>query len=137
MTVLNVNKCVICGVKFSSSAEHLATSLNGVTISLLNESQVYNNFLKPQNVMPETKVTFLNSKKMNAKLFISLLINKKNTKHYFYGAILLLFCSMFLRFTTYYVIFSTILLILALLSFYSDTVIKNGNKTVEIKNIEK
>lgn len=125
---LNVNKALICGAKFSSSSRNLAASLDNIQIVLFDDEATYMNLLKPADIYPEKKTAFKSSKKMNFQLFLRLLLNKKNYKHYFFGAIMLLFASLFIRLSNYYLIFSSILFILSLLSFYSDKIFNKDNK---------
>lgn len=134
LTFLNANKCIISGIRFSQNAQNLANSLKDVSIILFNEVQTYKNFLKPFNKFPENKVNFKSGKKMTKQLFFNMLLNKNNSKHYFYAGFLMLFCSMFLKMSTYYVIFSTILFLLSLLSFYSDSLTNQKQNFKIFKN---
>ncbi len=133
-TLLNAKRCLLCGVKFSTNAQNLAKNIQTVSMVLYGEQETYFNLLKPTNCFPQTKITFKHSGKVTPVIFLQLLINKQNTKHYFYGSLFMLFASMFLPMTTYYVIFSSILLLLSLASFYSDQLFYPNKQYPVFKN---
>lgn len=130
ISLLGVDKCILCGIAFSQNAQKLARSFSGVSMTLLNDEQTYQALLKPAHQFPEKKVEFLPPSKRNFHDFLELLLAPQNTKHYFYAGFITLFISLFIPFKTYYLMFSTVLLLLSLASFYSFRWFSPKNKTV-------
>ena len=81
------------------------------TYSLLEEYEFY----------PEVLIKRQNSAKITLKQILSLSLNKKKTKGYLLSALFILFTSFFVRFKVYYLIFSSILLALAIFSYFNPS----------------
>lgn len=137
LTETNTKKALICCNQANSQAKQLASSLKNAEIVIYEENDIYVHLLKPLNFYPDKKIMFKENKNMNVKLFLNMLVNKRNTKHYFYGGILLLFTSLFIGFGNYYLIFSSVLFILSLLSFYSDKLFTKNSSTIKLEPIIK
>lgn len=134
----NVTKCLILTTKYTNNAANLASSYQHISITLYNEEQIYLNLVKHTGV----KATQLNlfkktSQKTTLKTFAMLLINKNNTKHYFIGAIFMVFASQIITLNSYYRIFSTVFLILSLFSFISDFIFAPQQKTLNFSKVSK
>ena len=120
----NILRALIAVNSVDSKVIAFANSIIGVNFVFWNTDQVYFNLLKPTNIFPEYKVAFKKQKNVGLKVFFTLLINKNNTRHYFFAGLITLFASYFIRFSTYYVLFSTGLFVLSLLSFYGNPIEK-------------
>lgn len=110
-------RIVICTNKYNSDLEKFVNSLN-VEVIILDKEQTYYSLLKKYDIYPKiTKIE--NSQKITFKQFVRLALNKKRAKAYFISALFLLFSSFFVPYKIYYLIFSTILLILCFLCLFS------------------
>jgi hypothetical protein len=128
--IYNCKKILILKNKSSVTANNFANTIDDVNITVFNDSDIFNQLLKPNNVYPKLTVKFKKQSKMNISLFLTMLLNKKNAKHYFWGGIMLIFVSSFIRLGLYYIISATIFLMLALFSFYSDQIFTKANKSI-------
>lgn len=113
------NKCgadrlVVCTSDVDKSAENLSRKL-GLNTIILNKFDTYEKLYKPANIFPEELK--LKENKMGIKELISFGLNKKRTKGYLFASIILIFSSFIVKYNIYYLISSTILLILSLISF--------------------
>lgn len=125
-----IYKIIICSHQITASAKVLASSIKDYNFALYNDSEVYTCFLKPHNIYPQNIVEFNKSKKLDYKTFFDMLTDKKNSKSYFYGGVMLLFASLFIGLGLYYTIFSTILFLLSLVSFYKPLASKKTEQNI-------
>ena len=72
---------------------------------------------KKYNFFPNQLVELNQSAKLKFKEFLTLAINKKRSKGYFFASIVLLLSSFLFRMNLYYIISSSVLLVLCLISF--------------------
>lgn len=117
------SKIVICSNNFDTDCKSFITKIDK-NILLLDGEQTYLNLLKPYNCIPEN---IPNEKKDNQIKFKHLFKNslsRNKTKSYFFASIILLISSFIIKFNIYYLIISSILLILALISFISPHIKK-------------
>lgn len=121
----NVKRIIICTNIYNAKAKTTASKLDKEII-LLNSKQTYFELIKKYAIYPE-KVELKKGKKQTFSDFISYALNKKRTKGYFYSSLLILFCSFFVPYSLYYVIMSSILLVLAFASFSNPTFNKPNN----------
>ncbi len=120
-------RLVICTNKVDSNTIKLAQKLP-LEIYVLDGNQIYEKLLTKYNYFPP--LTKLKSEaKLEFKDLISYALNKKRTKGYFIASVVLLLSSFFVPYKIYYVIMSTILLVLSLISF-------SNPKYNKIENVE-
>lgn len=122
---LNTKRIVICTNKYDTNVPSFIKKLP-IEIYILDGTDTYYELLKKYNCFPQpTKLEQEN--KITLKELASFALNKKRTKGYFISSIFLLFSSFFVPFKLYYIIISTILLILALVSFINPKFNKKTN----------
>ena len=120
---INASKIIICTNTIESSTNKIIDKLP-TKIFVLDHQQTYIQLLKEYNFYPQK--THLNSTtKQSFKQLVSYALNKKRTKGYFFTSVLLLFYSFFVPYKLYYVIMSSILLLLSYFSF-SNTKFNNN-----------
>ena len=120
-------RLIICTNTLDNNAEKLAEKLP-IEIYILDGNQTYEKLLNKYNHFPcQTKLK--NENKVKFKDLLSYALNKKRTKGYLIASVILLISSVFVSFKIYYLIMSSLLLILALVSF-------SNPKYNKIKNIE-
>ena len=111
------SKLVICAKDVSREAITLSKQIENIDIIILDKKDCYNKLLKPYNMFPENLTTLKTSTKMKIKELVAFSLNKKRSRGYFFASIVLLISSFIFRMNLYYVIMSTILLLLSLISF--------------------
>lgn len=111
----NPKRIVICTNNFDNTAQTLANKLPTQTV-LLDSKQTYFNLIKKYGVYPP-KVELKIPQRQTFNDLLSYALNKKRTKGYLFSSILILFCSFFVPYNLYYIIMSSVLLILAFASF--------------------
>ena len=111
----NLKRLVICTKSVSNNTSIMAKNLP-LDIVILNGEETYFELVKKYNIFPP-KIQLKIQKKYTFSDFISSLLNKSRTKGYFYLAIVILFGSFFSTFKIYYLIMSSVLLVLAFASF--------------------
>lgn len=112
----NLKRIVICTNTVDDSAIKLSERLPE-DIRILNSKDTYINLLKEYNLFPEIKHGLKNVNKTTYKDLLEIGLNKKRTKGYFLASIFVLTSSFFVRYNIYYIVISSILLILAFVSF--------------------
>lgn len=88
---------------------------------VLNHKETYYSLLKPYEFYPEIQIKHKPKTKNTFRQILSVSLNKKKTKGYFLSALFLLFSSLFTRYKIYYLIFSSILIVLALISRFNPS----------------
>ncbi len=116
---LQANKLVLCTNDFENDALKFANMV-GKKIILLNKKQVYLKLLKEYNFFPQEKLIELKTTQKNKiKELLSFSLSRKKTKGYFLASVVLLLSSFIMRYNIYYIVMSSILLLLSLVSFIS------------------
>ena len=109
-------KLIICSCLFNKDVYSFAKVLNKKII-LLDAEGAYGLLYKKYNFFPNQLVELNQSAKLKFKEFLTLAINKKRSKGYFFASIVLLLSSFLFRMNLYYIISSSVLLVLCLISF--------------------
>lgn len=118
-------KIVICTNKIDPLALKLSSKLPIKTI-ILDAIDTYNSLLVKYNYYPPlTKLS--DTSKPTMKYFLSYALNKKRTKGYFIASLFLLFSSFLVPYKIYYVIMSSILLMLSFISYINPKFNKKEN----------
>ena len=99
-------------------------------ILLLDKYETYDKIYKNKNAFPEITRKTKEIKAMTFKSIINQSFNKSKTKSYFISALALIFCSLFVRSTLYYVIFTSILLVFAIFSYINPIFNKKTTKEI-------
>jgi len=110
------NKLIICANEFEKNIEKLASSLD-INVVFLNKYDAYKKLMKEYNYFPEE--LSLKEIKTTFKSLIEHGLNKKRMKGYLISAFILIFSSFIVKFNIYYLIMSSILIILALFSYFN------------------
>lgn len=110
------SKLIICTNKISPDAIKLCKKINSKII-LLDGEQTYLKLLLEYNFYPEKMPSLKQTETLSWKDLLAYTLNKKRTKGYFLSSIVLLISSFVVSYNLYYVIMSSVLLLLALVSF--------------------
>lgn len=111
-------KLIVCGYKIDSATYNLAQKIKETKIILLNSKDCYLKLIKHYNFYPANLKNLNLQDKVKFKDLLRASLSRKNSKGYFIASLILLFSSFIVRLNIYYVIMSSFLLLLALLSFF-------------------
>lgn len=114
---IQFTKLVVCTKEVSRETITLANQIEGLTVLILDKFDSYNKLMKTYNIFPENLTELKTTTKMKIKEMVAFSLNKKRSKGYFFASIILLFSSFIFRMNLYYVIMSSILLLLSLISY--------------------
>ena len=118
------SKLVICVNKTNANVLKISEKLD-IKIIILDKFQTYNKLFKEYNYFPQEFI--IKNQKNTFKNLIEYSLNKKRTKGYLIASIILLFSSFIVKYNIYYLISSSILLVLSLFSFINP----KFNKKIE------
>lgn len=110
-------KIVLCVNESSKEVLSLANQMSDKKIVILDKYETFHKLIKPYNFYPEELVELKKNKKHKFQELVAYSLNKKRSKGYFFASIILLFSSFIFRMNLYYVIMSSLLLLLSLISF--------------------
>lgn len=121
MNKINLNKfqkVYIYSNDFTKECKDLCSSINNVKINCKNANDTFK-LMKENNIFPLNKVEKQTHKKKNINQFFSALFNKSKTKAYFFTGLIFLISSIFMRYNIYYLVFTTLMFLLSLYSYFN------------------
>lgn len=121
-------KLIVCGYKIESTTYNLVQKIKDIKIILLDSKNCYLKLIRPHNFFPDNLKDFSLQNKVKFKELLRASLSRKHSKGYFIASLILLFSSFIVRLNIYYVIMSSFLLLLSLLSFFLP---RNQYKTEE------
>jgi len=118
-------KLVLCVSTVAKDALKFSTLMQK-KILILEKDDVYIKLLKQYNFYPEEKDLFILKETQVSKIKQLLIysINRKRSKGYFISSLILMLSSLILPYNIYYLSFSTLLLVLSLISLLSPLFVK-------------
>ncbi|HEY8443686.1 MAG TPA: hypothetical protein VIL24_02680 [Clostridia bacterium] len=113
---LGVRKILILCNGANANAYNFAACVDGFDITILDDKAVYE-LMRKYDMYPEIE-TKINKfpKNLQLKEIAAAALSRKRVKGYFFASLLLLFSSFFVRYSIYYKIAATILMIMALVA---------------------
>lgn len=90
--------------------------IQNITVEVYKKDRVFDALFENENVKIEDEIKFSNAKKMKIKDYFSHALTKDKSKKYFFSGLLIFFASLIVRYNIYYIIMSSLLFILSLLS---------------------
>jgi len=112
-------KIVICCKETNDKNLHSFLSSFSEKFLILDAYQTYEKLYKYYDYFPEITRKYSTEKKVVFKDFLAYSFNKKRAKGYLFSALILILSSLFLRMTIYYCIFSSLLVVFALISQFN------------------
>lgn len=107
---------IICG-NYTDSAKKMSKAFKNIQVILLNKQETYANLFLEYNKFPANDCITKNATKLTFKDILKLSISKEKTKGYFISGIFLIFASIIIPYSLYYIIFGSCLLVLSLVCF--------------------
>lgn len=129
--VFHIKKIIIVTNKFDTNLQNIIDNLKIQTI-VLDYKQTYTLLLKEYEFYPEITIIKPQKAKTTFKQILKTALNKNKTKNYLLSALFIFFASFFVSYRIYYLIITTLLIILALLSRFEFSF----NKTQKTKLID-
>lgn len=121
------DKIIVCSGQFDSETIAFARR-SPVNFVLLDQFETYEKLMKPQNFFPDEKQVLKPKKSGGWQAVLEYALSRKRTKAWLMSSLLLIFSSFFVRVSVYYLIISSVLLVLAILSY---TNVRFNTKTNE------
>lgn len=113
LKTINCDNIVIFCSSYSKQAKEISTSFSNISVELINLEQLYEIFHK-NNIKISTDNICLNQPKTTLKQILKRFISREKSKGYFISGLILLISSMLVPYKIYYLVFSSILIILSL-----------------------
>ncbi len=110
------DKIVVCCNDFDRKILSYIKNLH-VEVTIIDKYETYLLLYKEYDFFPKITMTASNEKKLSFKELIAYSFNRSRTKGYLLSALFIFFTSFFVQINIYYCIFSSLLLVLALISY--------------------
>ncbi len=123
----NTNKLFVLGNYYMPECVTLASNITSIEVCLLDARDVYTTLLKPNNYYPTWSVD-VSKPKLTSKDILAVVFNRTRAKGYLICGLILIFSSLFTPYNLYYVISSTILLFMAMYSYFNTTYRQDNKK---------
>ena len=109
----NCNNIVIFCSGYNRQVKEISTSFNNISVELISLEQLYEIFNKNDVNIPTDNIT-LNQPKSTLKQILKRSVSREKSKGYFISGIILLISSILVPYKIYYLVFSSLLIILSL-----------------------
>ena len=109
-------KIIVCAADFDRETINFSKSAP-INFMLFDQFDTYEKLMKPNNVFPKNINHKNTPAKANWQVVAEYALNRKRTKSWLFSSLLLIFSSFFVRVSVYYLVISSLLLILAIISF--------------------
>ena len=114
---LDKNKIKILCYECSEKDKLKMQSIENISVEIITKDKLYDELFRKGDIDIDCKIKFSNKKKMSPKQLIKLALQKNKAKKYFASGLLIFFCSLIVRYNIYYILASSILFLLALISY--------------------
>lgn len=118
---LNIKKIMIFASNFNKDCFVFIKNIKEFKIKLINFDEFYINYIKKENIIPENKIIYEEKTRYSFIELLSIAFNRKKTKTYVVTGIIFLISSIFLRYNIYYIVFTTIMFLFAMFSYFNKT----------------
>lgn len=125
----NINKIIIFASTIDKDCFSFIKNLKNIKIKLIDYNNFYINYMKKHNIFPDIKIKYEEKTKYSFKELLNIAFSKKKTKGYVITGFIFLVSSLFLRYNIYYIIFTTIMFVFALFSYFNKPFNKNSSDT--------
>jgi len=116
---LKIKKIMIFASSFNKDCPSFIKNIKEFKIKLIDFDEFYINFIKKENIIPENKIIYEEKTRYSFKELLNIAFNRKKTKTYVVTGIIFLISSIFLRYNIYYIVFTTIMFLFALFSYFN------------------
>jgi len=123
----NINKIIIFANNFENTCLDFVKNLKNFKLKLIDFDNFYVNYMKKEDIYPVITIKYEENHRYTLKELLNIAFNKKKTKGYVITGFIFLISSIFLRYNIYYIIFTTIMFIFALFSYFNKIYNKKTN----------
>lgn len=113
---LNLKVIIICCYSCNEKDYHLFKNIQNIKVKIYQKEDTYKELFESKNIDLGKEIIFSTSKKKQLKEYLKSAINREKSKKYFFSGLLIFFASLFVRYNFYYIIMSSLLFLLAILS---------------------
>lgn len=106
--------------QYNKECEVFIKNLKLMKIKLINFDNFYVNYIKKQNIYPNFTTKYEEKSRYKFKELLSIAFNKNKTKRYLITGLIFLIGSIFLRYNIYYLVFTSIMFIFAMFSYFNN-----------------
>ncbi len=114
-----LDKLIILCNEIDKNALLFAQSITNIKIIVYDKAAVYFEILKKYNVYPQKYITTQTNKKYTFKLLLVVAFNRKKAKNYLLCGLIFFVCSLFIRYSLYYIIMASLLFVFAIFSYFN------------------
>ncbi len=111
----NCSILIISGIQADEEVKNLSLKIKNIKIEIWDCFTTYNKLIKDKNLLPDETVDTSISK-LNIKQILKYAFDRKRMKNYLLFGLILIISSFFVYYKIYYLIFGTIMIIIALLT---------------------
>lgn len=111
---------IVC-FEIDSKTKLELSQIQNIEIEIIDKNNIYTNFFVIYQSYPDIIFKTKAQKKLKFKQIINLSFCKSRCKNYFLSGLFILFCSMFVRLNLYYVFFSSLMFLFAIISLTKKT----------------
>lgn len=111
-----INKITFFCFEIDDKTKIFLKQIKNIEIEILDKNNIYTNFFVLYQYYPEIIFETKAQKKLKFKQILNLSFCKSRSKNYFLSGLFILFCSMFVRLSFYYVFLSSLLFLFAIIS---------------------
>ncbi|MDD2227176.1 MAG: hypothetical protein PHH71_01150 [Clostridia bacterium] len=126
---LKCEKVIICTSDFDEQVKKAITKMPKKFI-ILNKYEAYEQLMKKFEIYPTTQIKFNDETRFTFKNFLEVSLNKRRAGGYIFASIILFLSSFFVRVNIYYLIMSSILLLVSIFSFINPIYNKKTQEKV-------
>ena len=115
---LKLNKLIITCKAVDQEVLNFTKQLSALKIIVLDEKQTYFKLLKKYEHYPLVTNKLIVESKITLSQMLYVMFNKRKTKGYLFSGTILLFGSFIIQYNLYYIIFSSLLYLMVLFSYF-------------------
>ena len=112
------NMLIFC-TNYNKDCLKVTKNLKKIKVKLINFDNFYVGYIKKQNISPTFEIKYEEKTGYKFKELLSIAFNKNKTKNYVFTGLIFLIGSIFMRYNIYYLVFTSIMFIFALFSYFN------------------
>ena len=113
---IKCDKVILCINDITEQVKKVAMKLP-IKFVIFNKYEAFEKFMKKYDMYPTETFNFDENQKLTFKSLLEISLNRRKARGYIFASIILLISGLFVRVTVYYLIMSSILLLLAIFSY--------------------
>lgn len=123
------DKVILCINDISEPVKKIAMKLP-INFVILNKYEAYEKFMKKFEIFPKESFNFDENQKFTFKNILEISLNKNKARGYIFASVILFISSFFVKITVYYLIMSSVLLLLSIFSYINPVYNKKNTDAI-------